>query len=372
MKKILYLSDVDISLPGGAQTSMSVIMDELSEEYDFTIITPNVKTKKAINKFKIEEIKTQDHFTLAKMNFFKKVSIIFLILSKIKKINPQIIHVQMPSTMIIVYLLRKYNLIKKGIKIYYTDRGVLDKYGNTTREIIFKATKSGVFSKVICTTNYNRNLYLEKGIDSGKILTIPNTTGNLYEEIEKRIKEKNSLKILFAGRWSPDKNWKLSYEIIKYLASLESVKEIDIVIGYDSSNLNHVNEINLYKTEVIKNINAKFNFYENVDQIKMISLYSKSNVFILSSLKESFGRTAIEAMALRNIVFGTKVDGLEEVIGMENYLYKDLEEFKEKFSRFINILNNKDINEISDIFYNRYTDNFSVKKCIELHKSLYC
>ena len=43
MQKILYLSDVAIDSVGGAQESMKLIIQELKEEFEFYMITPNGK-----------------------------------------------------------------------------------------------------------------------------------------------------------------------------------------------------------------------------------------------------------------------------------------------------------------------------------------
>lgn len=374
MRKVLYLSDVDISDPGGAQSSMKVIMTGLNEKYDFSIITPKIKRREISYDFNTLELRKFDNLTLAKMNTFSKIRVLKNIHKIIKINNPDIIHVQMPSTMIIIFILKRLKLICKNIKIYYTDRGVLDKYGFLTQYIIGKNIKYGYFEKIICTTEYNKKLYLKKFINQQKVIVIPNTTGTDFENKigDHFIYNENKIRILFAGRWSIDKNWALTKEIIEYLYRKKEISRINIVIGYDVNDLSTAKEIKNYEESLISvNKNVEINFYYNLKEREIATKYLDNDIFILSSSKESFGRTAIEAMALNNIVFGTKVDGLKEVIGFDEYLYSDFADFKIKFEKFQEKLIHKEIEKIKLKFKNRYFETYSVKRNLLGYDGLY-
>ena len=64
----------------------------------------------------------------------------------------------------------------------------------------------------------------------------------------------------------------------------------------------------------------------NIPNDEVLDMYQAMDVFILTSKRESFGRTAIEAMAQGTVVFGTPVDGLPEVLGDKLYLYEDADQ----------------------------------------------
>ena len=171
---------------------------------------------------------------------------------------------------------------------------------------------------------------------------------------------------MFSARYTYDKNWELTKQIIEYISGKGNFEFI-IVVGSDKS------QEDIRKCEIliqeIEGITGKNNIRTFIDLSlnDVNELYYASDIFILTSRTESFGRTAVEAMARKNIVFGTDVDGLSEVIGFEEYRYNSFEDFKEKFS----LIDKVDINKEKERFYKRYKENFSTKINIEMHKHLY-
>lgn len=70
----------------------------------------------------------------------------------IKKIKPDIIHIQMPSTLVVMNILISLKLIR-NVKIVYTDRGVYGLYGKVTTFSINSLINKA--NKIITTTNHN-------------------------------------------------------------------------------------------------------------------------------------------------------------------------------------------------------------------------
>lgn len=372
MKKILYLSDVSIDKVGGAQESMKEIIRGLEEHLDFYIITPKsnieVKNQIVLNKYK--------DFVLKNKLPNEILALCLDIKKEINKIRPNIIHVQMPSTMIIIGVLKYFKLINKNVKILYTDRGVLDKYGNLTKICIKKFSHK--FDKLIATTKYNASLHTKiNNLPINKVEVIPNTAGVLFNEYEDSYRKnlrknysigKTDIVIGFSGRVSEDKNWPLAIEILRKLKQEYSFKVL-IALGTDKSQKN-ISEAESIINQ-ISNIMGADNLISFIDipLEKMQKVYYINDIFILTSKKESFGRTAVEAMARKNVVFGTKVDGLEEVIHFDENKYINVNELNAKLKDIL--ADRKKLQEEKLKFYKYYHKKYAVQQTLNKYKNLY-
>lgn len=373
MKKILYLSDVAIDSVGGAQESMKLIIEELKSEFEFYMITPNSKVQMK-NQIIYKEYQ---HFILKKLNKIEIITILKRLKKDIKNINPDIIHIQMQATMLMVGFLRVFNLIKPDTKIIYTDRGVLNKYGKFT-QIALKIFINK-FDKLVTTThangiNYKKLNYIK---DSCKHSVIPNAAGymfDIYEDEKKlKIREKygireNELVIGFSGRQADAKNWPLAIDIIEELNKSCRFK-VCICLGTDKTKDN-IKEAKSTIESIIEIIGQErvINFIDIPLEL-MSDIYYMNDIFILSSKDESFGRTAIEAMSRKNIVFGTNVDGLQEVVYFEENKYRNVDEFMQKINPILK--SQKLINQEKEKFFNHYNENYTTNICIENYKKLY-
>lgn len=381
MKKILYICDVPLENIGGAQESMKIIIKGLSDKFNFYMITPKSE-KQLKNQFIIEDYdEFSISFKIIKGQFIRNYKKTFKLLKKIRAIildlNPDIIHVQMSSGMFCVGLLKYFNLIPKSIKIIYTDREVLDKY--TKLQFLSRKVFCKKFDYITCTTNYNANLYreLDVFVNESNLKVINNTAGYEFDNYNQLKREtlraeysihKEDLVIGFAGRVCDDKNWPLAIDIIDKLSTKYKFKVL-IALGTDKSreNIIHANNI----IDKIKNIIGKRNVLDFIDipLSKMQDIYYINDIFILTSKNESFGRTAVEAMSRKNVVFGTRVDGLKEVIGYEEYLYENLDEFIEKINYLIN--DKHKIHNEKEKFYNHYKNNYSTQISNRKYENLY-
>lgn len=375
MNRILYLSDVDITVSGGAQESMKILMDELASNFEFYLIGP--KGKKINNKHTVLGqyrnfiVRGKSPLTLLKM--MKDIN------KEIKKIKPNIIHVQMPSTLVLINFMSSLGLINKNIKLIYTDRGVYGKYGKITTISIDSFIKK--VDKVIVTTFVNKNNYKKsyKYFDAmkSKFKVIYNTAGELFDHYNKgkrnelrdtyKIKEDEYV-IGFCGRYNDQKNWPLAKDIIMKLKNNSKYKFL-IVLGSDGTKENYIDALE-YLGHLKKDLGThKIIDLINISNKDMAELYYVMDFFILTSKWESFGRTAVEAMARKNIVIGTGVDGLSEVIGRSELLFNSDEEAV-KLINELTTSKSKFIKEKA-FFYNRYHENFRYKLNVEKHLKVY-
>lgn len=368
---ILFLSDVSLDIVGGAQESMKVIMHGLKNKYNFKIVTPKNNEKHDFNIIELSEYKD---LTLRG----KKITDIIKIIKKldiiIKTNNINIIHVQMPSTMLLIGIMKAFNLINSNIKIIYTDRGVLNKYKKKTYYGI--KVFSTFFLKIILTTNANKKLYEDiLNINKNKLDVIYNTAGEIFEEYDdkKRIANREKLKfsvndkvVMFAGRFSKDKNWTLALDIVK---ELPSNTKVIIALGSNKTpdNILRCKEF----IETLEDYVGKENIrsYIDISLTEINNLYYASDIFILTSSTESFGRTAIEAMSRKNVVYGTNIDGLKEVIWFKENLYTTKEEIILKIKEIIN--DEQKLNEEKCKFYDRFNNIFSLENNLKAYNYLY-
>ncbi|MBU8906550.1 glycosyltransferase family 4 protein [Desertibacillus haloalkaliphilus] len=374
--KILYLSDTNITKAGGAQQSMKVLMEGLVSEYDIYIVTPSGR------KFSEYHISLDKYhkFVLRRKNFYKVLLMIKDILNVVRKINPQIIHVQMPATMVIINFLLSVGAIDKKTKIVYTDRGVYGKYGKITNLSINSIVQKA--EKIVTTTSVNKlnyaNQFPKYRRYEEKFKVIYNTAGKEYDyyDITKRdeIKEKykidsNDFVIGLCGRYSEQKNWPLAYEILEKCKSKIDKLRFLIILGTDNSKANNA-EAKEYIRKVKELVGEKkINAFINLNNNEVADLYYAMDCFLLTSKWESFGRTAVEAMARKNVVIGTNVDGLAEVIGNKNYIFDTAEEAFEIIEKLF--INEEELQSHKEKFYDRYHEKFGYNRNIEMHRSLY-
>lgn len=131
------------------------------------------------------------------------------------------------------------------------------------------------------------------------------------------------------------KNWPLALEIMNKLNNNYNTLKFLVVLGTDGTEENKsaaTEYINLIKKELGDN---KVYDFINITNKEMINIYHMIDIFILTSSWESFGRTAVEAMALKNVVVGTDVDGLKEVIGNEEFLFETASQATDIIDRLI-------------------------------------
>ena len=373
--KILYLSDVDITSPGGAQESMKLIIDALAEEFDFYLLAPKGTP---IN---------DHHITLSQYNNFilrgKKINELISLLKDmrktIKEVNPNIIHLQMPSTLVLINVLLRLWLIKRSTKIVYTDRGVYGKYGRLTTMSINSLIKKA--NKVVTTTHRNLNNYrkLFKYFKSheSKFEVIYNTAGKSFDEFNEhkreQIRKTYGLKLTdtvlgFCGRFTDQKDWPLAFELIKSCAHEYENVSFLLVLGTDGTDKNY-QEATEYSQQLKDILGDKVKVFLNLDNSEVAELYYAMDIFVLTSKWESFGRTAVEAMSRKNAVIGRDVDGLSEVIGDKEFLFNSKEEFKTIVTRMLT--NKEELKRAQAHFFARYHKEFGYQKNIDQYRSLY-
>ena len=293
----------------------------------------------------------------------------------IKKERPDLIHVSMSESIITFGFLRCLGIFKE-IPFVYTDRGLAYGYRWHSKFCIKAAMKHAEY--MICTTEYNKELWTKNKVKC-EIKTIPNTISKAFDAYndnkrsEMRIKHKikeNEFVVGFAGRISEEKDWDFVPVLVKALKEAELKFKVALVISVYEEQDNKI--VDSIKRGIIDSIGEDNLIYmQDLTQSEIADYYYMVDVFVMSSMFESFGKAAVEAMSRKCSVLSTSVGGLPEVIGKKENLYT--KETVGDFVKRMKVLmeDREELNKDREFFYNRYRNCYTTEVHVLRHASLY-
>lgn len=363
MKKILTFLDYNLSVRGGAQYSSLLIMKELENDFDFSVVMPGIDTSPEVSSILLKNL---DYFPSLFKKPFTYLELLVSLKMTVDKIDCDIYHCQMPVSLTAIGLLKKLNLIKKK-PLIYTDRGLFEDY-HWINKCFFKWLSSDI-DTFITTTHKNKLDWCRYLGNRVQIQTIYNTSYTCFESSNNiyQREDRDSINIGFAGRYCDVKDWPLAESIILDLAKYEFVNVYMAIGIFTNEDVFQVNEMKSRLTSVLSI--DRLNLKTNLDINEMKDFFSEMDIFISTSKTESFGRVAVEAMSQLCCVFGKKTGGLQEVIGYDDFIYTDKDDLNSKLLKLI--FDRNAITEAQKMFYSRYINNFSVKKNIDSYKVVY-
>lgn len=377
--KILYLMEYPIDLPGGGQLSTWTLCDGLVKEGSFE---PVVACPKLLNKkmddfsFRVVEYDSDENRERNKaariLNFLSRIKSFRRI---VRKEKPDLIHVSMSESLITYGFLRCLGMFK-DIPFVYTDRGLAYGY-RIHSKLCIKATMKHS-AGMICTTEYNKALWLKDKIGTD-VNVIPNTISpvfNIYDPGRRRImRDKYGIAddefvIGFAGRISEEKDWDFVPVLVRELKEGGVDFKVALVISvYEEQDGAIVERIRKGITASIGE--DKLIYMQDLSQAEISDYYYMVDVFVMSSMFESFGKAAVEAMSRRCSVVSTSVGGLPEVIGKEDNLYT--KDSVEKFVKRVKRLSTdpEELERDRSFFYDRYRNLYTTQAHVMRHVMLY-
>ena len=157
--------------------------------------------------------------------------------------------------------------------------------------------------------------------------------------------------IIYVGRIDPIKGLPVLIESMRYLKSNKNPKLL--IIG-DNSVRNDTTKLSLdliHKYKLEENVT----FTGPIEQTKLPLYYSAASLCIIPSHYESFGLVALEAMACKTTVIGTKVPGLESIIqDRKDGILVDVNSPLKLASSIEELLTNNELNfQIAENGYNK-------------------
>ena len=322
--KILYLTDYPLDLIGGAEKSTLTTIDEMEKRgHEIYLLTPPFLKD---NNTGLDEnhIWYYSKSKFNKLAFFQKMRALVLCSNIVK---PDIIHAQISQMGFHLMILKAFRLVYIKAKCYFTDRSFMDEY-NIKYHIVFKLF-SGKLDAVICTTekSIERWHQLKKGLNLRLLYNVLDSDWYKFEpeqmnEIKKSKNVKNSFVIGFAGRYVGWKRWDT---VLKYC---ESLKDKDICIAVALSDPcagvegKVSREIEQYIGALRKCLEDRLILYVNINENEMKNFFYLTDMFVLTSENESFGRVLVEAMTKHNVVIGTNSGGVPSVLGDKKFLFE--------------------------------------------------
>ena len=365
MKKIVYLLEYPIDLPGGAQMSTLSVCDGLIARkeagYQPVVICPKLLTHSAADySFRILEYDMGDGRVF---NLFKRIRAFE---KYIRMESPDLIHIEMSESLITYgFIRRKF----KEIPYIYTDRGLLFGYRKRSRLFMDPVLKDA--RMLVTTTEYNKGLWTE-GSAVRPISVIYNTISSRYfgsYDPDKRIRHDKPV-IGLAGRICIEKDWPFACELIDALAATGADFKVDIVLStFEKGDDEQVKEIYSRLKHSIGEANVILR--QELTQAEMADYYYGVDIFLMTSQFESFGKAAVEAMSRKCAVVSTAVGGLPEVLGLEDNLYTKVD-INKGVDRIRSLMEDPEkLEEQREYFYRRYLDRYTEEKYIERHIELY-
>ncbi len=175
--------------------------------------------------------------------------------------------------------------------------------------IYFEKFAAHYTTKIMNLTEYGRRDHIREkiarpekfcvsscGIELEPFLNAP--SGNI------QARKKDHISLIWVGRIVPIKNLQLLLNALTLIMN----KDINIQVNIVGDGPLRIESENFVKQKKLKNVN--FLGYRN----DIPALLSQSDVFILSSLNEGFGRVLVEAMASGLAIIATRVGGVPEII----------------------------------------------------------
>lgn len=397
-KKILYLMEYPIDLPGGGQMSTQTLCDgiaaysqkntsvyrfeEIKDDYELEAVAvcPTLlKKTQADYDFKIVTYPSDENRELSKLsrikNFLSRIGYFNKI---IKAEQPDLIHVSMSESIITFGFLRCLGKFK-NIPFVYTDRGLCYGYRKHSKVCIMQTMKHA--AGMLTTTDFNKKLWEKENVPCD-ITVIPNTISAAFDDFDEskrgQMRTRYGIKdgetvIGFAGRISEEKDWPSVEKIVEALAKTGVRFKVALVLSvYEDRDAQMVKDI---KEGIVRSIGEENLIYmQDLSQKEISDYYYMVDFFVMTSNFESFGKAAVEAMSRKCAVLSTRVGGLPEVIGKEEDLYDktDLSVFVKRVTELMN--DEKKLSEEREYFFNRfkslYTKEANVLRHIELYRQI--
>ncbi|OTG71202.1 glycosyl transferase [Acinetobacter sp. ANC 4218] len=315
--KIVYLKGRKITVK---PQSNDIELIYLGLENLISFYSASVKLKKIINEFKPDVI----HSHMVHANLFVRLNRLFVLMPKL--------------------ICTAHNANEGGyirMKLYSLTNNFSDLDTNVSKEALERFINIKAFDE--------KSVAIYNGIDLKKFKFSKKNRGNV-------------INILAVGRLTEQKDYP---NFLKALSLLPNKSIISVKIVGDGSERSNIQKlISEYKLE---NTVEMLGRREDIPQ-----LFSKADIFVLSSLYEGFGLVVAEAMASNTFVVATDCGGVKEVMGGHGILVppKDSDALAKGILSAINLSDEKICINNSEA-RNHVSNNFDIDKIVEQWLEVY-
>lgn len=370
--KICFIS-AGLDLFKGGGYYLADIMPRLKNDFDIMLLTGYLNTRGEKLDYDIRIIKTRRFpYYYGLYDYFFARNAVKYLKSIIKKERIDIIHLnQIVGSPIL-------KLKKLNIPIVYTvhhpasaDRSIAVEESKCLKEkliwkikyfLIIRAQKKIVrnFDNILTVSNRAaERVARDYKIPLSKIKVIYNGINvSLFMSRGTETKKENAV-ISVGSYLHPRKGFKYLFEVYKKLDKHGGIRIFDV--GRRSKE-----QIEQLKT--LRNIEI----FGTVSYDEMVRLYSKSKVYISTSLYEGFGFSLIEAMSCGTPALAFSVGGTSEVLDKISPELKIAPRNTEQMAKkVLEIMNDPRFPEKAEIYRQKVKENFDLEKIYKEFKNLY-
>ncbi len=365
--KIVLFTDTFCDANGVSRFLQDMSKEALKDKKEFYIVTSTVKNYDD----KLQNVNVLKPVFKIKMPFYKEQDLVFPPYFQMKKIvneiKPDVIHVSTPGFIGVcgVLLAKKYKIPLVGT--YHTDFPMYV-YKNTKSTILKNITKKFLkyfykdFSQIV-TRSKEYIPVISEDIDKSKDEIHFLQPGTNISTFSPRYKNddvwsklnlsKESLKFLYVGRASKEKNLDILFEIWKEFYNKSMKKTSHLIIVGSGDLLKHKDELKRYNVE----------FLGHKQKEELSSIYASSSTFIFPSTTDTLGQVILESMASGIPSIVTSIGGPQGIInGSKNDvgIVLDIDDKNSWVDTLLDIENSKiNIEKLSKNAY-EYSQNFSI------------
>ncbi|MEA1924669.1 MAG: glycosyltransferase family 4 protein [Candidatus Altiarchaeota archaeon] len=260
----------------------------------------------------------------------------------------------------------------RGLKaplIVHVHATEFDRTAGNPNQAVYNVERHGMYDAdaVITVSNYTKNMVINHyGIDEKKIHVIHNSIDYMpsYSSEEFKIKKHHKI-VLFVGRMTIQKGPDQFLWIAKKIAEKDDNIRFVMVGSGDMFPFIVEEAANL-------GIGDKVFFTDFMPQKDVERAYRIADVYVMPSLSEPFGITALESMKNGTPVIVSKQSGVSEII--ENCVVVDFWDINRIADNIIRVLYNSDARNklvggsMEEI--KKFSWNEPARKCIQLYSSL--
>lgn len=302
---------------GGAEKNLYNIClhDKKNNEHIVLSLTDTGKYGVLLKKLNIEVY----CFDLrSKAYFFKNI---YLIHKLIRLKSPEIIQTWLHHANLIGGVIAKFNNHKKIFWNIRQSEFIPEEKKSLAYFIDYINSKlsNWIPKKIICNSYHSKKIHAKYGYNAKKIKVISNGIDTDKFYINLKIKKKNKPKDIFIfgsnGRYDPYKDYN------NLLLALSIIKKKDISFKLLMSGLN-MDRKNIELNRLIDLYNLKKNICLLGFRTDIPKIMNSLDLFILSSLSESFPNVIAEAMACGVPCVSTNVGDVKKIIGKTGVVVK--------------------------------------------------
>ncbi len=360
--KIVLFSDTVYDLNGVSRFLNDFA--NMSEKSNFSIIT---STKKSAFSQKRSIYNIKPYFKIS-MPFYKELDLVFpnpfKMAKTLKQLSPNLIHISTPGPIGLVgsFLAKIYKIPKAGI--YHTDFPEYI-YKNTNSKIFREISKRYLrffyrnFEAIFVRSDEYKNIVIKDlKIDDSKVFTLKagidtkkfsSSFRNENIWCNYRIKT-NSLKFLYVGRVTKEKNIGFLIDLFKEISLLK--KSIDLIVVGNGEFLKYKDELKKYN----------INFLGAKQAEELSTIYASCDVFIFPSTTDTLGQVVLEAMCSGLSVMVTNKGGPKGFVSFsKSGIVLDIKNKKEWIDSIIKLSEDKNLQNI----YSQNAKSFMLKNDIK-------